>query len=75
MLELPEEDAREIVYNDFDEYCISNGVLHTNDKMYFLLDSRAKDNETWKSANVMIENHLHISGPRYAKESGLIWYI
>ena len=23
----------------------------------------------------MLENHLHISGPRYAKESGLIWYM
>ena len=23
----------------------------------------------------MIDNHLHISGPRYAKESGMIWYM
>ena len=23
----------------------------------------------------MLENHLHVSGPRYAKESGLIWYM
>lgn len=23
----------------------------------------------------MQENHLHVSGPRYATESGLIWYM
>ena len=23
----------------------------------------------------MLDNHLHVSGPRYAKESGLIWYM
>mmetsp|Transcript_1797 Transcript_1797/g.2555 ORF Transcript_1797/g.2555 Transcript_1797/m.2555 type:complete len:208 (+) Transcript_1797:3003-3626(+) len=73
--ELCQSDAKQIVYSDFDEYCISDGVLQANDRMYFLLDSRAKDNATWDSANVMLENHLHVSGPRYAKESGMIWYI
>lgn len=73
--ELPVKDAKSIVYSDFDEYCISDGVLHANEQMYFLLDSRAKDNATWESQNIMLENHLHVSGPRYAKESGLIWYI
>lgn len=74
-LELPERDMNNIVYNDFDEYCVSDGVLHTNDKLYFLLDSKAKDNATWASQDFMIENHLHVSGPRYAKESGMIWYM
>ncbi len=23
----------------------------------------------------MLDNHEHVSGPRYAKESGLIWYM
>jgi len=73
--ELGEQDAKQIVYSDFDEYCISDGVLHANDRMYFMLDSRSKDNATWDSAIIMQENHLHVSGPRYAKESGLIWYI
>ena len=50
-------------------------MLHYNDKLYFLLDSRAKDNATWASEPFMVDGHLHISGPRYAKESGLIWYM
>lgn len=74
-LELPERDMNAIVYNDFDEYCVSDGVLHTNEKLYFLLDSKAMDNPTWASQDFMIENHLHVSGPRYAKESGMIWYM
>ena len=74
-LELPERDANAIVYSEFDEYTVSDGVLHSNEKMYFLLDSKAKDNATWASEEIMIDNHLHVSGPRYAKESGLIWYM
>jgi len=73
--DIPEKDALAIVYADYDEYTISDGVLHANEKMYFLLDSKAKDNATWASEDVMIENHLHVSGPNYAKESGLIWYM
>lgn len=75
VLELPAADAKSIIYSDFDEYCISDGVLHYNDRMFFMIDQRSKDNETWAAQNVMLENHLCISGPRYAKESGLIWYI
>lgn len=74
-LELPQKDANSIVYADFDEYAISDGVLHSNDRMYFLLNSKSKDNATWASEEIMIDNHLHVSGPRYAKESGLIWYM
>ena len=74
-LELPERDTNNIVYADFDEYAISDGVLHTNEKMYFMLNSKAKDNATWASEDIMLENHKHVSGPRYAKESGLIWYM
>ena len=74
-LELPLKDQQSIVYADFDEYCISDGVLHANDRMYFLLDSKTKDNPTYASEEIMIDNHLHISGPRYAKESGMIWYM
>ena len=73
-LELPQKDLPTIIYSEFDEYAISDGVLHAADKMYFLLDSKAKDNPTFASEEVMIDNHLHIGGPRYAKESGMIWY-
>lgn len=75
MLELPERDANALVYADFDEYCVSDGVLHCNNKLYFLLESKSMDNPTWASEPIMIDNHLHISGPCYAKESGLIWYM
>jgi len=75
ILELPERDANGIVYADFDEYTVSDGVLHFNDKLYFLLESKSMDNPTWASEQIMFDNHLHISGPRYAKESGLIWYM
>jgi len=74
-LELPQKDANSLEYADFDEYTISDGVLHCNDRMYFLLNSKSKDNATWASEEIMIDNHLHVSGPRYAKESGLIWYM
>lgn len=46
-LELPEKDANTIVYTDFDEYCISEGCLHTNDKLFFLIESKSMDNPTW----------------------------
>ena len=39
-LELAEKDANAIVYADFDEFAVSEGVLHTNDKLYFLLSSK-----------------------------------
>ena len=52
-LELAEKDANAIVYADFDEYAVSGGVLHTNDKLYFLLSSKSKDNPTWASMNIM----------------------
>ena len=74
-LELPVKDLPSIIYSEFDEYAISDGVLHSGDRMYFMLDSKAKDNPTYASEEIMIENHLHIAGPRYAKESGLIWYM
>ena len=74
-LELPEKDVAALVYSDFDEFTISDGVLHANDRMYYLLDSKAKDNPTYASEEIMIDNHLHVSGHRYAKESGLIWYM
>lgn len=48
-LELPERDANKLVYADFDEYCVSEGVLHCNDKLYFLLESKSMDNATWAS--------------------------
>ena len=73
-LELPERDKNTIVYADFDEYSISADVLHYNDKLYFLRN-KATDDPTWASEAVMVDNHLHVSGPRYAKESGLIWYM
>lgn len=73
--ELPEKDRSEIVYADFDEFSISAGVLHYNDKMYFLLDSKSKDNATWASDEIMLDSHLHVCGPNYAKGSGLIWYM
>ena len=37
ILELPEKETSEIVYADFDEFAVSEGVLHTNKKLYFLL--------------------------------------
>lgn len=75
-LELPEKDLKDIVYADFDEHSISDGVLHYNDKLYFLLETKAKDNPpTFASEEIMLENHLHVSGPRYAKECGMIWYM
>ena len=73
-LELPEKDKNAIVYADFDEYSISADVLHYNDKLYFLRN-KATDDPTWASEAIMVDNHLHVSGPRYAKESGLIWYM
>jgi hypothetical protein len=47
LLELTENDANGIVYADFDEYAVSDGVLHQNDKLYFLLESKSMDNPTW----------------------------
>ena len=72
---LRERDTAHIVYSDFDEYTISDGVLHKDDKLYFLLDSKSKDNLTWASEQIMLDNHMHVAGPRYAKESGMIWYM
>ena len=64
--EIAEKDTIDIVYADFGEYAISNGVLHSNEKMYFMLASKAKDNPTWASENIMLDNHKHVAGPHYA---------
>ena len=74
-LELCEKDEHGIIYSDFDEWTVSDGVLHGNDRLYYFLASSNMDNPTWASEQIMLENHLHVSGPRYAKESGLIWYM
>jgi len=73
--ELRSVDYSNFVHSDFDEYSISEGVLHSNDHMYYLLDSASKDNETYAKSQIMLDNHLHVSGPCYAKSSGMIWYI
>ena len=39
-LELSEKDTNALVYADFDEFAVSDNVLHTNDKLYFLLSSK-----------------------------------
>ena len=53
-MELAEKDANAIVYADFDEFAVSEGVLHTKDKLFFLLSSKSKDNPTWASESIMI---------------------
>ena len=40
-LELAEKDANELFYTDLNEFTISEKVLHTKDKFYFLLSSKS----------------------------------
>jgi len=56
-LEIPEGDAKSLVYSDFDEFCISDSVLHSNNKMYFLVNSRNKETDTWSDKDIMLDNH------------------
>ena len=73
--ELREKDKNDFEYCEFDEYVISNSVLHYNNKMYFLLSSKAMDNETWASEEIMLDNHLYVSGPNRAIGSGMMWFM
>ena len=58
--ELSESDADGIVYSDFSEYTVSEGVLYVKDKMCFL---DARDNTTLSSIDSMPAKHEHIRGP------------
>ena len=71
--ELAKKDQARIFYSDFDEYTISDQVLHWNDRMFFLLDSKSKDNLTWSSEEIMLENHIHVAGPVKANNCGMIY--
>ena len=73
--ELREVDAAGLMYTDFDEYTVSGGVLHTNEKVFFLLETKAKDNLTWASSLFMIDSHKHVAGPRKAMFTGMIYFM
>jgi len=72
--ELCKLDQGKISYTDFDEFSISNGCLHWNAYVFFLIDNVAKDNPTWSSESVMAENFAWVAGPRLSKKTGLILY-
>lgn len=46
-LDLHPEDKERLDQVDFDEFMISNGVLHWNDLMFFLIETKARENPTW----------------------------
>lgn len=73
-LELPAKDREQILHVDFDEYMISSGCLHWNDQAFYLIDSKARDNDTWLGCNLFLEGFQQNAGPRRIKNSGLGLY-
>lgn len=55
--ELPKIDKEKLDQTPFDEYAVSAGVLHWNDRAIPLLASKAQDNPTWASIDVMLKNY------------------
>lgn len=62
------------MHADFDEYAISDNCLHWDEYVFFLIDSKAKDNPTWHSENIMLEDFEYTAGPKTADNTNMIFY-
>ena len=74
-LELCTKDMLNIKYSDFDEFIMSSEVMHWDNRIMFVHETKTKDDYTWGESKIMSENHKFIQGPKVAKGTGMIYYL
>ena len=74
-LDLCKKDKELLKQTPFDEFAVSPGCIHWDNKALFMIDNKQKDNPTWYSFDVMIKNYEYVSGPKAANGSGQIYYM
>ena len=74
-LELLPSDQLAINYSEFDEFIMSDYLMHWDDKVIYLSESKRRDVYTWRKSQIMAKDHKFIEGPKNAKGSGMIYYI
>lgn len=74
-LEMTDKDKLTIKYSDFDEFIMSSELMHWDNRMIYLHESKNKDEFTYGQSKVMLENHTFISGPKVARGTGMCYYL
>ena len=62
-------------YSDFDEFVMSSDLMHWDNRIMYLNETKNKDDYTWGESKIMAENHKFIQGPKVARGTGLIYYL
>ena len=74
-LEMLPQDQLTVKYSEFDEFIMSDGLMHWDDRIIFLSEQKRKDAYTWGQSKIMAENHKFIQGPKKAKGTGMVYYL
>ena len=74
-LEILPKDQLALNYSDFDEFIMSDTLMHWDDQVIYLSESKRKDEYTWRSSKIMAPDHKFIEGPKQAKYTGMIYYL
>ena len=74
-LEMLAQDQLTVKYSEFDEFIMSDGLMHWDDRIIFLSEQKRKDAYTWGQSKIMAENHKFIQGPKRAKGTGMVYYL
>ena len=54
---------------------MSDSLMHWDDKVIYLSESKRRDTYTWRKSQIMAKDHKFIEGPKNAKGSGMVYYI
>ena len=63
-LEILPKDQLALNYSDFDEFVMSDTLMHWDDQVIYLSESKRKDEYTWRSSKIMAPDHKFIEGPK-----------
>jgi hypothetical protein len=70
-----QKDKEDFDRTPFDEYTVTTGMIHYNNKTYTMIDNKTRDNNTWLSFETLLPSYDYLSGPSNIKGSGMIYYV
>lgn len=62
-LEILPEDKLLIQYKTFDQFVISDQLMHYSDKVIYFSEKIKSDHYTWGATTIMSTDHIHVQGP------------
>ena len=74
-LDLCKADKEDFERSPFDEFTVSPGMIHYNNKTYTMIENKTRDNYTWQSLETILPSYDYLSGPSKIKNSGMIFYV